>query len=78
MERIRLPDQFQGARYELSIAAVFSRAGYEVEWLTARDRKLPEFIATHQTAKTEIAVEAKSRHRPGVLAGREHSLSSTC
>jgi hypothetical protein len=76
MERIRLPDQFQGARYELAIAAVFSRAGYEVEWLTARDRKLPEFIATHQMTKTEIAVEAKSRHRPGVLgrAGTQPEL----
>jgi hypothetical protein len=67
LKRLRNPDQFQGARYELAIAAVFARAGYELEWLSDSDRKLPEFIAHHSESKIEIAVEAKSRHRPGVL-----------
>lgn len=65
-KRLRHPDQFQGARYELAIAAVFARAGYTVEWITETERKLPEFIARHASG-TEIAVEAKSRHRPGIL-----------
>jgi hypothetical protein len=65
--RIRTPGEFQGARYEVAVAAVFARSGYNLEWITAKDRKLPEFIARHVTTKTEIAVEAKSRHRPGVL-----------
>ena len=30
-------------------------------------RKHPEFIATHTVTKEIVAVEAKSRHRPGVL-----------
>jgi hypothetical protein len=65
--RVRTPGEFQGARYEVAVAAVFARCGYRLEWLTARDRKLPEFIARHGTTGTEVAVEAKSRHRSGVL-----------
>jgi hypothetical protein len=65
--RLRHPDQFQGARYEIAVAAVVSRAGYEIEWLAATDRKLPEFFARHPDSPVEIAVEAKSRHRGGVL-----------
>jgi hypothetical protein len=67
VKRLRRRDQFQGARYEMAVAAVFVRAGYEIRWLTETDRKLPEFIASHPASKVEIAVEAKSRHRPGVL-----------
>jgi hypothetical protein len=73
VKRLRLEDQFQGARYEMAVAAVFVRAGYEIRWLTTTDRKLPEFIASHPSSKVEIAVEAKSRHRPGVL-GRDGDL----
>lgn len=68
IKRLKIDDQFQGARYELAVAAVFVRAGYQLEWITATDRKLPEFIARLPSTGTEIAVEAKSRHRPGVLS----------
>jgi hypothetical protein len=51
----------------VAVAAVFARAGYTIEWITATDRRLPEFIARHPTMKTEVVVEAKSRHRSGVL-----------
>lgn len=67
VKRLGHPDQFQGARYELSVATVFARAGYTIDWITKTDRPLPEFIARHAASGTEIAVEAKSRHRPGVL-----------
>jgi hypothetical protein len=67
VKRLRHPDQFQGARYELAVAAVFARAGYTIDWITETDRRLPEFIARNPATGTEIAVEAKSRHRPGVL-----------
>jgi hypothetical protein len=67
VKRLRRADQFQGARYEAAVAAVFARAGYTLKWLNARDRKLPEFIAGHPGSGKELAVEAKSRHRPGVL-----------
>jgi hypothetical protein len=67
VKRLGNRDQFQGVRYELAVAAIFVRAGYEVEWLTDTSRKLPEFIARREGGGVEIAVEAKSRSRPGVL-----------
>jgi SEC-C motif len=66
--RLRRADQFQGARYEAAVAAVFVRAGYALDWITARDRKLPEFIARNTQTRSEIAVEAKSRHRPACVS----------
>ena len=65
LKRLRHKDQFQGARYELAMAAVFIRAGCKIEWITDTTRKLPEFIA--RDGKIEIVVEAKSRHRRGIL-----------
>ena len=67
--RLRHQDQFQGARYELAVAATMVRAGFELthEEETDPTRKHPEFIATHPGTGERIAVEAKSRHRAGVL-----------
>ena len=70
VDRLRNTEQFQGARYELTIAATFIRAGFliQLEDESDRQRKHPEFLAIDQTTNEAIAVEAKSRHRPGVLA----------
>lgn len=70
MNRLRHKDQFQGARYELGIAAIFARLGFEVDILddvTPPGVKHCEFIATNRETGLEVAVEVKSRHRPGVL-----------
>ena len=69
VDRIRKVDQFQGARYELTVTATFIRAGFKIkhEDETDRQRKHPEIIATYESTGETIAVEAKSRHRPGVL-----------
>jgi len=68
---VRLKDRhnFQGARYELMVAAAFAVAGFKVEYPDPRDtsRKLPDLITTHSASGVQIAVEAKSRHRRGVL-----------
>jgi SEC-C motif len=63
--RLRNRNEFQGARYEAAVAAVFARAGYEIGWISDTSKKLPEFIA--RQGPVEIAVEAKSRRRPGVM-----------
>jgi hypothetical protein len=65
VKRLGNREQFQGVRYELAVAAIMVRAGYSIEWITDSSRKLPEFIA--RQAGAEIAVEAKSRPRPGIL-----------
>jgi SEC-C motif len=71
--RLRDYDQFQGARYEVAVAAVFARLDFEIEFLddnAMRDKPHPEFVATHRPSGFRVAVEAKSRHRPGVLNDR--------
>lgn len=65
VERLRNMREFQGARYEVLVASLFARCGFEIEFVDDRGKKNPEFFAT--AAGERIAVEAKSRHRPGVL-----------
>jgi uncharacterized protein YchJ len=67
--RLKHPDQFQGARHELAVATHCIRAGFDIVHEDERDptRQHPEFVATHKATGQVIAVEAKSRHRPGVL-----------
>lgn len=70
VERLRKNDQFQGARYELFAISALLRAGFSIcyEDETDRTRTHPELIATHLRTGESIAVEAKSKHRHGVLA----------
>lgn len=60
---------FQGARYEVLVAAVFARAGFDIEWIddNAAPGKHPEFIATHRRTGKRVGVETKSRQRPGAM-----------
>jgi len=71
LRRLRHAEQFQGARYEIAIAAIFARLDCSIRFLDEdeelRGKKHVEFVATHRPTGQEIAVEAKSRHRPGVL-----------
>ncbi len=69
LRRLRRKESFQGARYELAVAALFIRAGFELEHEDETDSTLkhPEFIATHLSTGQRLAVEAKSRVRPGIL-----------
>lgn len=69
VRRLKHRDQFQGARHELFTAATCIRADYEIAYEDEGDttRSHTELIATHRPTGQMIAVEAKSRHRPGVL-----------
>jgi SEC-C motif-containing protein len=77
IDRLKNRDQFQGARYELLVTATLIRAGFEIDFEDESDstRKHPEFLATHRATGEVIAVEAKSRHRPGIL-GRDGDCES--
>lgn len=66
-DRLRNYNEFQGARYEVAIAAAFVKCGFEIEWLEGRVGRHPEFIARNGRMQDEVAVETKSRRRPGVL-----------
>jgi hypothetical protein len=63
LSRLRNPDKFSGARYELFVAAKFVRAGFEIEFENEDDRAAThcEFTATHRVTKNQFSVEAKRR-----------------
>lgn len=67
IERLKNNDQFQGAKYEIAVAGIFARAGFNLNWFQRSSNKQGEFIATHRDTGEAITVEAKSRHRQGVL-----------
>jgi hypothetical protein len=69
VERLRDSVAFQGARYEICIAAIFAHADFEITLLdeSVKRDKHCEFIAKHKRTGTEVYVEAKSRKRRGVL-----------
>jgi hypothetical protein len=60
-------DAFQGARYEIAVAASLVRVGFEIEWIqNKQSKKHCEFNAIHKVTNEVIAVETKSRRRSGV------------
>ena len=67
MNRLRNYDGFQGARYEIAIAAAFVKCDFEIEWIDEKALKHPEFIARNPRTREKVAVETKSRRRPGVI-----------
>jgi hypothetical protein len=69
LERLKHRDQFQGALHELFVEATCLRAGFTIlrENEKDRTRKHVEFMAVHKTTGQHVLVEAKSRHRAGVL-----------
>lgn len=68
LERLKSRDQYQGARYEIAIAAIFARLGCDIQFTDEQSKsKHCEFVATHQATGAKLAVEAKSKHRSGVL-----------
>jgi hypothetical protein len=65
IQRLSNMREFQGARYEILVASLFARCGFDVEFIDDRSKKNPDFFATKDGER--IAVEAKSRRRHGVL-----------
>src|ERR1700674_515457 len=63
--RLRDQRQFQGARYEIAVASILARCGFVINFIDDDTKRNPEFFA--EKGVERIAVEAKSRHRPGVL-----------
>jgi hypothetical protein len=74
VRRLRNREQFQGARYEIAVSAIFARLDCAIRFLdedeTLHGIKHVEFEATHRPTGQTIAVEAKCRHRAGVLNER--------
>ncbi len=67
LARLKDRSEFQGARYEIAVASACVRAGYTIKWTTRHEGHGCEFVATSKKGEHSIAVEAKSRRRPGVI-----------
>jgi hypothetical protein len=69
LHRLKHHDQFQGAWHEVFVEATCLRAGFTIEREDERDpaTRHTEFTATHKATGEKLSVEAKSKHRPGVL-----------
>ena len=69
LRRLKHPEQFQGALHEIFVEATCLRAGFAIEREDERDpaTRHAEFTATHKVTGERLSVEAKSKHRPGVL-----------
>jgi hypothetical protein len=69
LRRLKDIHKFQGARYELAVAATMIRAGFNIEYEDETDTttKHAEFIARHKETGEIVAVEAKGRRRVGVM-----------
>ena len=69
VQRLKNKDQFQGARYELYVTASFLKAGFDINFENETDGTTThvEFEAIHKETKKLYSVEAKSRHRKGVI-----------
>lgn len=69
LNRLKNKNEYQGARYEIAIASIFSRLGYKITFLDELNIEAthPEFIAENRITGEKIAVEGKSKQREGIL-----------
>lgn len=65
LRRLKHPDQFVGARYEIRVAAMFLRAGFDLTWEDETDRSSShcEFSATYPKTGKSFWVECKMRNQ---------------
>lgn len=70
LQRLKNREMFQGARQELFAEATCYRAGFTVQHEDEKDgsTRHAEFTVRHAVTGQLFSVEAKSRHRRGVLA----------
>ncbi len=73
LERLKNKAEYQGARQEIGISAVFARLGYKIDFLNEKyigkknTPNHPEFNAINEDNNETISVEVKSKHHDGVL-----------
>lgn len=65
--RRMLDDSYPGARFELAVAATFLRAGFDIKHNDEKVFPHIEFFAVHKETGQRMAVEAKTKCRPGTL-----------
>lgn len=78
LDRLRNKQQFQGVRYEIIVAAILLRAGCVPIFNAEKSKKHCDISAVDVATGDSIAIEAKSRHRPGTLGfqGDQNTLTA--
>lgn len=73
IDRIKCPDNFPGALYEVRVAAALLRAGFSLQHQDETDRRTThvEFIATHAASGAIYTVEAKRREGKRMKINRQ-------
>lgn len=66
IKRLKNNNNFQGAKYEMAVAGIAVRAGFEITWVNSKSKHC-EFIGKHKRTGDEVYFECKSHHRDGVL-----------
>lgn len=71
--RLRIEANFEGARYEVFVAAALIRAGFEIEFENEDDgsRTHCEFTATYRVTERKFSVEAKCQTGNSFKLGRQ-------
>lgn len=75
LNRLRNEQEFQGARYEIAIGGLVSRAGFEINWVNDKDKHC-EFTGTHKITGDKAIFEAKSHRREGIFGFGSNSFNS--
>lgn len=72
--RLKSRDQFIGVRYEIRVAAMLLRAGFELEWEDETDRRSThvEYTATYPRTGKAFGVECKIRNQDAVKKASQH------
>jgi len=65
LHRLKHPEQFVGARYEVRVAAMFLRCGFDLSWEDETDGTSShcEFTATHPKTGRSFGIECKMRNQ---------------
>ncbi len=81
IERLKVNDNFNGARYEIFVFATLIRAGFDIVYSDERSGlsgRVPECLATHLESQAQIYVEAKTRNVKNVLGSKQGKSNKIC
>lgn len=72
--RLKNREQFIGVRYEIRVAAMLLRAGFELEWEDEADRQSThvEYTATYPHTGKAFGVECKIRNKDATKKSNQH------
>jgi hypothetical protein len=74
INRLKINQNFNGARYEVFVFATLVRAGFDIQYKDERsglEGRVPECKANHIESQVQIYVEAKTRNVRNVLGSKQ-------